>query len=197
MQREPHARAWAVRALSMTSRACDHRSSEQRRENKVSGGSCARGRATGTAARDEGAGTGTATASVTGVTSIHPDVTDWLARSIGAALATWVTVQQHAARKTVSGAAGPCFDWPLWVVQQHAERVTLSYMHLYQDAVTLDGTRARTSKIGTTRRTRANHTLLRVAGNRRSGYRPLCHRHSRGSRCFSLRLQRGSPVLLT
>src|SRR4249920_1762348 len=126
MQRKHHARAWAVRALAMTSRACHHRSSEQRRDNKVSGGSCARGRAMGTAARDEGAGTATATAIVTGVTSIDADVTDWIARSIGAALAACVTVQQHAARKTVSGAAGRCFDWSPWVVQQHAERVTLS-----------------------------------------------------------------------
>ena len=163
----------------MTTRAGDHRSSEQRRESKVSGGSCVRGRATGTTAQVERAGAATVTASVTGVTSSDADAPGWLARSIGVALATCVTVQQHAARKIGSGAAGLCFGWSSWVGQQHAERVTRSYMHVYQDAVTLDGTRARTSKIGTTRRTRSQsyaHAARRQPARSRAGRARQPHR---------------------
>ena len=118
------------------------------------------------ARRDGGAGAGTATARATSGTPVDSDVADRLARSTAAALATGVTVQQHVARRTAPGAAGPGFDGALWAGQQHAERVMLSYMHLYQDAVALDGTRNRTSTIRTTRRTRANHTRMRDAGNR-------------------------------
>lgn len=164
-QRNAHARARPRvidRALSTRSSACDHRSSEQRRRNSVSGGSRARGRATAaTAPRPARAGTTHAAATTAAPSKDSAGVTSPV-RPAGAAPVICVTVQQHAARSDACGAGRFAFAPCARPAQQQAERTTPSYAQRYHDAVALAGASARASRTRTTRRTRLHHTHARA-----------------------------------
>jgi hypothetical protein len=112
----------------------------------VSGGSPrARGRSIATVARTI-RGTATALTTAHGAGSGRTPAAAVLAPS-GARVVTWLTVQQHAERTDGTG-AGACFlSCAGPAGQQHAERITPSYAHRYQDAVAIDGARANVSRI--------------------------------------------------